>query len=114
VAGNQQPTKKGSRKVGRQYRWDYSTHSQTKYVLSGHRRKSPRGNLYHRPAPVCANCQSTVGPFVAGPLPGLRICALEEVLVDGAKVRTAHECIKRRAALDFVRYPMPVAIPTNA
>ena len=51
---------------------------------------------------------------MAGPLPGLRICALEEVLVDGAKVRTAHECIKRRAALDFERYPVTVSIPTNA
>ena len=114
MAGNQQPTKKGSRKVGRQYRWDYGTHSQTKYVLSGHRRKHPRGRLYHRPTSVCANCGATQGPFVAGPLPGLRICALETVKVDGAEVRSAHECIKRRAALDFERYPVTVSIPTNA
>jgi hypothetical protein len=79
-----------------------------------HKKLSTRGNLFSRPAGVCANCGTTVGPFVAGFLPGSRICALQKVMVDGAEVRTTHECIKRRAALDFERYPMPVAIPSNA
>jgi hypothetical protein len=37
-------------------------------------------------------------------MPGTRICATEKTMVDGAEVRTALNCIKRRGQLDFARY----------
>jgi hypothetical protein len=98
----------GSRKYGRNSRSGGVTHSISLYRARLHKYKSIRGNLFHRPAGECANCGVTVGPFVAGPLPGSRICATQKVMVDGAEVRTALDCIKRRGALDFARYG-PVA-----
>ena len=93
-----------SRKIGRASRSGGVTHSVTLYRSRFHKAKSTRGNRYSRPAGVCANCGTSVGPFVAGFMPGSRICATQKVMVDGAEVRTALDCIKRRGQLDFARY----------
>jgi hypothetical protein len=97
-----------SRKIGRNSRSGGTTHSITLYRARFHKSRSTRGSRYHRPAGVCASCGTTVGPFEAGPLPGSRICVGLKVMVDGAEVRTALDCIKRRGQLDFARYG-PVA-----
>jgi hypothetical protein len=99
-----------SRKIGRNSRSGGVTHSITLYRARFHKGRSTRGNHYHRPAGVCASCGATVGPFVAGPLPGLRICEIQKIMVDGAEVRTALDCIKRRGQLDFARYGPAVKV----
>jgi hypothetical protein len=93
-----------SRKIGRASRFGGVSHSITLYRSRFHKGTSTRGNLYSRPAGECANCGTTVGPFVAGPLPGTRLCVPLEVMVDGAKVRTVTDCLKRRGQLDHERY----------
>jgi hypothetical protein len=93
-----------SRKIGRNSRSGGVTHTMTLYRMRNHKAKSTRGSFYSRSAGVCANCGITVGPFRAGPAAGSRIC---DPRIDGR----AHECVKRRAALDAVRYPAVVFTP---
>ena len=83
----------GSRKHGRNSRSGGITHSVSLYRSRFHKMKSTRGNIFSRPTGVCSNCGTKQGPFVAGPLPRLRVC--EDVV----------ECCKRRSALDWLRYP---------
>jgi hypothetical protein len=81
-----------SRKIGRNSRSGGTTHSTSLYRSRYHKMTSTRGSVYSRPAGVCANCGTTVGPFRAGPAPRTKMC---DPWVDG----NAHECIKRRAIL---------------
>jgi hypothetical protein len=101
----------GSRKHGRNCRSGGVTHSISLYRSRAHADRSVRGNVYHRPAGTCANCESKVGPFVAGPLPRTRVCgttvrgperfkALEQAVL---------ECAKRRSELDWRRYAIKAA-----
>lgn len=98
-----------SRKLGRASRWGGQAHSTSHYMAShgsGYRPHKDRGNLYHRRPAVCANCQTSTGPFTAGCAPKTHLCttrvkgpervkALELVIL---------ECNKRRGALDRERY----------
>ena len=56
----------------------------------------------------CASCQTSVGPLVAGPLPGLRVCGVRfKDRHDEDEKRLAVEaCGKRRSILDAQRYPV--------
>lgn len=94
----------GSRKHGRNSRSGGITHSVSLYRSRSHRAVSTRGNHYHRPAGVCANCESKVGPFIAGP-DGTRICDPSRwVRVGETSVPTIVVCNKRRADLDWQRF----------
>ena len=77
----------------------------------GYRSRANRGNRYHRVPGVCANCATTVGPFQAGPLPGLRVCGVTLKDRHNAEaIRVAvEECGKRRSALDWERYTKKAA-----
>jgi hypothetical protein len=83
----------GSRKHGRNSRSGGITHSVSLYRSRFHKMKSTRGNIFSRPTGVCSNCGTKQGPFGAGPLPRLRVC------------KDTTDCGKRRAKLDFDRYP---------
>lgn len=90
-----------SRKIGRNSRSGGVTHTVTLYMSRNHKVKSTRGNLYHRPAGVCANCGATNGPFIAGPEPKLKVCGVRD---PDRNALLAFACGKRRAALDWERY----------
>ena len=103
-----------SRKIGRASRWGGQSHTISLYLSkhgTGYKARKNRGDRYHRGRGVCANCQTTVGPFVAGPLPGLRVCGVrfeDRHNADLIRVRT-EECGKRRSALDWERYSVKKA-----
>ena len=77
----------------------------------GYRSRANRGNRYHRSAAVCATCETKVGPFVAGPLPGQRVCgvAFKDRHDSEAIRKSVEECGKRRSALDWQRYTAKAA-----
>src|ERR1035437_3882217 len=98
-----------SRKLGRASRWGGQAHSASLYMSkhgSGYRAHNNRGNLYHRRPAVCANCETTVGPFVAGFLPQTHLCSTRVHGPERAKALelVVLECNKRRGALDRERY----------
>jgi hypothetical protein len=103
-----------SRKIGRASRWGGTTHSASLYLSkhgSGYHSRANRGNRYHRSAPVCANCETKIGPFRAGPLPGQRVCGVAfKDRNDTELLRVkVEECGKRRSALDWQRYAVKAA-----
>ena len=55
---------------------------------------------------ICACCETPVGPLVAGPLPGLRVCGVRGKATEEAILQAVGKCLLRRIALDNKRYPV--------